>query len=266
MNGSRQLRPRHYNSIDSGINNLKIKTYIIHLKRATARNAQVKEIIKHAPAPATILDAVDAMGLTDSNIKKFFHSNLHKPHYPFALRDTEVACFLSHRKAWQQIIDDDLDGALIIEDDMSIDSPDFLSAYDMAIRNFTCDQFIRFPIKSRERPGIIIDKNETHRLFYPTHIAVGMTVQLVGVNAAKILLKNTDCFDRPVDTLLQMNWITKVNLATILPAGTSEISDAIGGSTIGSKAPLMKKLKREILRPLYRLRIRFMQSRYKNDA
>jgi hypothetical protein len=30
---------------------------------------------------------------------------LHRPRYPFALRAAEIGCFLSHRRAWREILD-----------------------------------------------------------------------------------------------------------------------------------------------------------------
>ena len=93
------------------------------------------------------------------------------------------------------------------------------------------------------------------RLFYPAEIALGMQLQLVSRQAAKQLLKATECFDRPVDTFLQMRWLTDVSSKVASPSGVHEIDAQLGGTTIGQKKSLWEILHREIMRPVYRFKI-----------
>ena len=82
--------------------------------------------------------------------------------------------------------------------------------------------------------------------------------QLVSAAHARHLLEITERFDRPVDTLLQMNWVTGVPLSCAVPSGLSDRTEEAGGSTISLKSQkaLSQKLSREIRRFLYRSRIR----------
>src|SRR5438034_3575043 len=40
---------------------------------------------------------------------------------PFSISGGEIGCFLSRRRAWQQLLDDGLSAALIVEDDIELE-------------------------------------------------------------------------------------------------------------------------------------------------
>jgi GR25 family glycosyltransferase involved in LPS biosynthesis len=77
----------------------------------------------------------------------------------------------------------------------------------------------------------------------------------VGKGAAQRLLDASAQIDRPVDTFLQMHWITGQPIHAILPNGNAEVAHQIGGSTIQTKIPAQGKLAREFKRLIYRARI-----------
>lgn len=97
---------------------------------------------------------------------------------------------------------------------------------------------------------------ETLQIIEPVPVGLGMVAQLVGREAAQRLLSATQVFDRPVDTTAQMNWVTGLKPLSVLPGGVREVSVRLGGSTIQKSRSLPDKLKREILRPLYRWKIK----------
>src|SRR5690606_24624421 len=97
---------------------MKIEGFIIHLARARSRRGQVDELLQHLPVPARILEAVDGQSLPAAELSAVYRRHLHEPPYPFGLRAGEIACFLSHRKAWKEIVKRDLDAALVLEDDV----------------------------------------------------------------------------------------------------------------------------------------------------
>jgi GR25 family glycosyltransferase involved in LPS biosynthesis len=235
---------------------MQIKAFIIHLQRAADRRSQVEHLRQKLPVETDIIDAVDNKILTEQDIARAYQRHLHKPHYPFALSRNEIACFLSHRKAWQSIIDQNLDAGFILEDDVALTN-EFTSCFATAQKALqqNPDCFIRFPFRDREDGDIVMIENNV-KVLRPRHIGLGMVAQLVSYEAAVKLLKATEQFDRPVDTFAQMGWITKVDMLTLQPGGVEEISRDLGGSTIKNKKSLFDKLKREILRPRYRRQLR----------
>ena len=63
-----------------------------------------------------------------------------------------MATFQSHRKCWQEILDQGLEAALIIEDDVDIIDAEFTAAVKLAMKEIKMGDLIRFPIKLREKP------------------------------------------------------------------------------------------------------------------
>ena len=233
------------------------KVFIIHLRRAKERLQQVDKITKFFPAgECSVISAVDARDLTDASLKRHYSPGYLRPHYPFALNNGEIACFLSHRACWQRIVNENLDAGLIVEDDLEIDVNTFSGAYGLALNHFRNDLYVRFPVKRRETSKYEIASNGQSKLFVPEIVGLKTTAQLVGVEAARRLLAATESFDRPVDSFLQMSWVHGVNIYCVSPAGVSENDFKLGGSSIQRKLSLSSKFKREVQRFLYRLKIK----------
>ena len=169
----------------------------------------------------------------------------------------EVACFQSHRKCWQEILDRDLEAALIIEDDVDILDEEFSAAVELAMKEIKMGDLIRFPIKSREKPRSRIVKRDNISIFEPTLVGLGTQAQIVTYDAARQLLERTERFDRPIDVYLQLRWKHGVRILTLWPNGIRERSSSLGGSLIGEERNKSDKLRRELLRPLYRAKVKF---------
>ncbi len=233
---------------------LVIRGFIVHLDRARDRMPQVERLMAKLPVSSEIVEAVDGRCLTEAEINRVYRRKLHKPSYPFAMSQGEIACFLSHRKAWAAIVEQNIDAGLIFEDDVEIDDS-FHAAFAAAKACLKPGAFIRFPFRMGKEHGTRVLTQGEINVIQPTRIGLGMVAQLVSRDAAIRLLQATAFFDRPVDTTVQMSWLTHVSPLAVLPGGVHEISSQLGGSTIKSRKTLMERLSREVLRPLYRARI-----------
>lgn len=235
---------------------MRIEAYIIHLQRAKSRAKQVAELQQALPIPSQVIDAVDGQKLTVDQ-RHSYAKNLYSPPYPFALRNAEIACFQSHIKAWQTLLDSDNDAALIIEDDVKLDMAVFSKAFELAKSQLN-HGYIRFPRADKEKPSRQSRPLSKHRginLFLPKVVGLGTQAQLVSRAAATQLLSTTQQFDRPVDTFLQMHWHAGVSPQVVYPCGAYEHHQELGGSTIKGHKSLWQRLHREIMRPIYRHRI-----------
>ncbi|ENN87372.1 glucosyll transferase family 25 [Rhizobium freirei PRF 81] len=231
-----------------------IRGFVVHLDRARDRLPQVERLMASLPVPSEIVEAVDGRSLTKAEIDRVYRRRLHAPSYPFEMSTGEIACFLSHRKAWATIVEQGIDAGLIFEDDVEIDDL-FPAAFAAAKACLVPGAFIRFPFRMGKEDGKCVWTQDKTDVIQPTRVGLGMVAQLVSRDAAIRLLEATEVFDRPVDTTVQMRWLTKVSPLSVLPGGVHEISSQLGGSTIKSRRTLMEKLSREVLRPLYRARI-----------
>lgn len=234
-----------------------IEAFIIHLARATARRPQVDRILAACPVPASIIGAVDGRALSSRDIDAV-HSRepLHAPHYPFAMTVGEIGCFLSHRKAWQAIVDNGLDAGLVIEDDVEMDGAVFARALHFARAHIAAHGIIQFQVRDIANPGPVVAADSDVRLTRPVQVPLRASCTLYSRQALQMLLEQTARFDRPVDTYAQMHWLTGLRPCLAIPSGVRDKSGDIGGTTIQSRnVPFIEKLRREILRPFYRFRI-----------
>ncbi|MDQ6436496.1 glycosyltransferase family 25 protein [Mesorhizobium sp. LHD-90] len=241
---------------------MKAEAFIIHLGRAEARKVQVDRLTATLPLPVNVVDAVDGLALGDDEIEAAYRRHLHGPRYPFALRKAEIGCFLSHRKAWQAIVDGGLDAGLIVEDDVEPIEGSFGPALALAMRTIRAGDYIRFPYRSHTDSGAEAAKAGEVTLVEPVHVGLGMQMQLVGRQAAAELLKMTETFDRPVDTTIQMRWLVKIRILAVRPPAVRQIGHLLGGTVVQKKVkPLGEVLSREIKRAWYRLALRRRNSK-----
>lgn len=232
-----------------------VTAYIIHLERAKDRAAQAACLARSLPVPGEILAAVDARG-QDAELGQRYDPGLGwQPRYPFDLTRTEIAVFLSHRRAWQRIRDDGRMAGLVVEDDIRPDPQRLPAAFALAMAHLEPGRVIRFPRSDRETAGETIAEADGMRLVRPRAVALGMQAQLVGREAAARLLDVTRRFDRPVDGVLQMTWETGIDTLTVLPAPVREIDAELGGSTQWKRRGLVARLHAELARALYRRRL-----------
>lgn len=234
-----------------------LKAFIIHLARAEDRRDQVAQLRAALPCPSEVIWAVDARAteaMTAQGLARPVQMHL-APRYPYELRDSQLACFHSHRKCWKRIVNEGLAVALILEDDIALDPEVFPAALQLALSAVQPGDVIRFPYKRREDAGRVVAEADGITLRQPQEVALGTQAQIVTQSAAQRLLQTTERFDRPVDCLLQMPWAHGARVLTVWPSGVSENSANLGGSTIGQKLHGWEKFQREMKRMFYRRRI-----------
>jgi GR25 family glycosyltransferase involved in LPS biosynthesis len=229
------------------------KTFIVHLQRAKGRKAQVRDLLSKAPYEAEVIDAVDGSKLTADEIASCYSErSLLKPAYPFGLNVGEMGCFLSHRKVWQAIVNQGLDGGLIFEDDVQID-PDFFAK--AVILAESCVQelgYIQFQVRDISDVTRVLRYTDDTAIVQPTVTPLRTSGQFVSRSTAEDLLEFTSQFDRPIDTTLQMFWQTGIHLVCVVPSGVTDNTVQAGGSTLSIKTPFTAKVQKEWKRMMYR--------------
>lgn len=234
---------------------MKVNAFVIHLRRAEQRRPQVDRIIEACPVNTTILDAVDGRAMSAEERTQVYTTNkLFEPRYPFEIGPGEIGCFLSHRRAWQAIIDGDLDAGLIIEDDVEIDQIVFGDAFELATAHMDELGYIQFQVRDVSGPSKTIARQNGAEIFRPKIVPLRTSSQLVSKREAEALLAKTETFDRPVDGVLQLVWETGVPIYCARPSGVTDRTVQTGGSTISgrSSGDLLAKLRKQVLRWQYR--------------
>ena len=233
-----------------------VECFVIHLARSTERRPAAEALLKATGLRSTILDACDGRAMTDAERASVVVERLFEPRYPFGLNPGEIGCFLSHRRAWERIVTAGLEAALILEDDVRVDPAVFPRALDLARNALGQIGYIQFQVRNIEgRARIVATRDET-RLIAPELIPLRTSAQLVSIEAARTLLSLSDWIDRPVDAFLQMRWETGVPVGCVVPSGVSDMTDAVGGSTISKSRSVWSEVARGVKRHRYRAAIR----------
>ncbi len=66
------------------------EAFIIHLQRAEGRRPQVEALKATLPLTVNVIDAVDGLKLSESDIDAVYRRIFHRPRYPFELRAADV--------------------------------------------------------------------------------------------------------------------------------------------------------------------------------
>ena len=114
------------------------------------------------------------------------------------------------------------------------------------------------------RNGVVVASRGDFTLLRPEAPPLRAIAQIVSHAAAKRLLDHTLPFDRPIDTLMQMTWVTGQPLLVASPcADPRRGARETGGSTVQRKSMgILDRLHHEAMRPIYRAQV---LARYRRD-
>lgn len=118
---------------------------VINLFRSTARRAHIVAQLKQLGLGFSVLRATDKRSLS-SHDRSRYDDAMARQTAGRSLTDGEIACVLSHARAWRRIVDNQWDMALVLEDDAILDpritgileSPEALPG-DWGLVNFCTD-------------------------------------------------------------------------------------------------------------------------------
>lgn len=246
---------------------MRFKALIIHLERATARRPQAVALAHSLPVGAEILPATDGRALPPKACDAVYRRCLLKPRYPFTLSRAEISCFLSHRRAWQCIVDSGCDAGIVAEDDVAAASPEFAELVMAALQAVKPDEFVRLPTGERGEQGDAVRIAGGMRFIEPKLPGRNMQMQIVGIEAARRLLVASERFDRPVDSYVQMQWVHGARVLTTRPIVIREVDDLVGGSVVQNKRMgFLEKFSHEIQRPLHRLTVQSWNEQWRRKS
>lgn len=230
---------------------------VVTLRRATSRQPQVQRIVERCPVRCEIHDAVDGKLLSPDELNRWLRPRAHSPAYPFELNAGEVGCFLSHRAIWQRMVNEGWQQCLVVEDDVELEDG-FDASLEFASNNALDGDYVQFQVRPFHSAHQVMTHQADWSLLRPDVIPLRTSAQLVTLAAARRLLHASEQIDRPVDAFLQMKWVTGVRVMVMQPSCVHEVSANLGGSTIGGSGKQMAltdRVRREVLRPIYRYRI-----------
>ncbi len=214
----------------------KWKIYLINLARSKERLQACARQFEAHNLPFERIDAVDGDCLSRSDVDALYDFN--QSSYHKHLTSGEIGCYLSHMHVWQKIVDDQLDYAVILEDDIILQQ--------------NIQQGLE-AIEGIEQPWDLVKLAETHIKRTVVHqysanefslvtynkVPSRTCAQVVSLAGAKKLIALSSRIARPIDIELQYWWENSLNIFGLKPyvveANHAELSD-IDGSQTRSKA------------------------------
>jgi glycosyl transferase family 25 len=254
--------------MSSQFNQSGLKIYYINLDRSAKRRDRIENALERYGLLAERISAVDGSQLTDAELLSHYDLNKNSSEYFAPLNKSEIACFLSHRKVLRQFVEGgSSDFALVLEDDAEFvcDPRALLASLVQSLAGKTSPIVVKLYSVRPISTEVLAELSDGFSLTYSKLPPLVTVAQIFNMAGAKRFLESTERFHLPVDVAIQQWWNFPLQVLTVQPNLVTHQADQVGGSTItaGNRSGPIARLAREIIRPLYRLRV-FINSRMKS--
>ncbi|GJL85990.1 MAG: glycosyl transferase [Micavibrio sp.] len=207
-----------------------IPVFVINMPRSTERRKSAEERLKAARLDYHFIEGVDGKALDFDH--PHYDRNKRLRYFGRDLLEAEIGCLLSHRKIYQKMIEENIEQALIFEDDVILKEKNFTELLDSIMNSKTSWDIIRFIVPKRSHKIVtqITPEYSLGRVYGTQGGAFGYMITL---KAAKKMVEHTERFWLPIDTIHGRTWETGLDVKYLLPCPIT--TDEEIPSTIGDK-------------------------------
>ncbi|MCF8496030.1 MAG: glycosyltransferase family 25 protein [Alphaproteobacteria bacterium] len=205
-----------------------IPVFVISLSGETSRRESVKTQLGRLGIPFEFFDAVDGRGM-DVKTHPAYDGPRRIRCFGKHLTGGELGCLLSHKALYETILENNLDLALILEDDVILED-DFKIVLEDA-RNKT-DRFdiLRFlgspKVMNRAHRDVFSMAGIYRAVRMPTAPG-GAHAYLITHRGARIMLQHLQKNPFPIDTLIGRTWQTGLEVLAVKPGLAKQNLDFI---------------------------------------
>ena len=194
---------------------------------------------------------------------KYYSKVRNKLDYHTPLTDGEIGCYIAHRNAWKEILDDNIDFGLVLEDDAYLKENLKLILDNLHNTKSDWDILKLADLSTSPRKGTNIEKFQKFDIqsyYKPPTLCIAEVITRKG---AKILLNLSNTFGRPVDVDKQWFCFKGLKIKGIKPYPVncnnqfkSEI-DSIQNRkySLSFKERFIRRLKRIKLNLIYKIKL-----------
>jgi len=164
------------------------------------------------------IEAIDGSRLSSDKVDDVYQWQ--KSDYYKELSTGEIACYLSHRKVWQKILDDNLDFAIVCEDDISVSrtTASAIEAIASISQAWDCVKLAEFPIKREVlHSSELTGHTSAFQLVTYGKVPNRTCAQAISRQGAEKLLRYSEQILRPVDVDMQYWWEKNLNIFGLQP-------------------------------------------------
>lgn len=186
------------------------KVFVINLDRSPERWLHVAKQLDDLQVSYERISAVDGRNLQEADIEKVFDSKQARKKYHYDLTKGEIACYLSHQLAWQRVVVQNLDFAVVLEDDVNIGSHlRVVLEHINQLRLPWSLLKLAAPFKAQQYRALSSWK-ATKLVQYRRKPPMGAAGYAISRAGAAQLLKQRKRIFRPVD--VDMQWLFELNI------------------------------------------------------
>ena len=197
--------------------NLKMKIFVINLEDSVDRWQKIKSQLELQNLEYERISALDLRRQNNKHLIAYYNRKKNYFGYKRDLSLGEIGCYLSHRECWKRIWHDEIEFAIILEDDIRLigDLNEVIHSLNTVDINYW--EYLKIgetPIKRSKKTAIVKGKFSFVRY---RKLPSGTFAQIVNKSGAKKLLENSQDIYRPVDIDIQYTWENKLNAFGLLP-------------------------------------------------
>lgn len=194
------------------------KIFIINLDRSPERYQHaLAQLAQWPELPIERIAAADGRALPPEQLNQHYSEPLNRRYYHKLLTVGEKGCYLSHIWCWQKIVEEQLDFALILEDDFILqgDLPLLLDQVHTLNEPW---HYLKLAMPNKQQPVLKTQPlaSGLSLVHYKKH-PVSTVAQLVSKQGAALLLDKAVPFYRPVDVALQHSFELGIAATGIQP-------------------------------------------------
>jgi len=195
---------------------MKAKVFLINLDEREDKFQSVKGQLDALGVDFERISAVRGADLSEDDINSAYSSLMNKKKYLKEMSVGEVGCYLSHRKAWEKIVDENLDFAVLIEDDAKLQDG-FESVLDLLAGLINWDYVKLHGGRGGRKVSESLAITTEHNLVHYDNVPVSTLAQGISLRGAKKLLEFSSPFYRPVDVDIQLYWEKNIDVLGVEP-------------------------------------------------
>lgn len=232
------------------------KTFVINLDSNPERLHSITKQCERLGLSFERISAIRGRDLTLDEKDNVYQVDANKQSYDSLLTDGEIGCYLSHIHCWKKIVDEELDYALILEDDAELlDSlPKYISELEKKI---TLWDYIELSHGSKVRSACQ-SYSLDNGLAWVKRLRLNSTTtaQLVSYQGAKRLLSSATPIKRPVDIDLQFWYEKSIRCFSVEPFPVRTADFASDINAMGRKSRNSSLYRRFIWQTKHKINLR----------
>jgi glycosyl transferase family 25 len=199
-------------------NKVDIPVCVISLAESTGRRNRIENILSQLDIDFEFFDAIDGRAFDVLN-HPLYDERKRLAQYGRHLNGGEIGCLLSHKAIYQKMVEDNIDKALILEDDVIL-RDDFVPVLQKILKldiDYDAVRFLGSPKLERIKARHVCHIDGPYNLVRHTGLPGGTHATLMTKTGAEKMLKHLDKTAYPIDALMGRSWLTGLNWYTVRP-------------------------------------------------